>query len=267
MSGAVDWIFKNLSYNSEEGIFTRISPTRGARVGELAGGISEEGFIRIRVNGENWRGGPIAYVFISGHTCPDGYIVAHKDGDRANCRAENIEICKKADSWSFRDMIEYDPNSGEFSWKSKFSPIGKPLVGTPGWLTNEGYLRISSGGEQIQAHRLAYRIMTGHDVPSGMEIDHKNGKRLDNRWCNLRVVSRTQNNMNAKIRSTNASGITGVSYDKKRCRWSAEIKINKRKIFLGRFDTLEEAAEARRKAEIEHFGEYSLKESRGIQDD
>ncbi len=260
----IEFIKKHFSYDPETGIFRWISKRKGVNVGDVAGGLSPEGFIAIPVNTKAWKAGAVAYVFISGSTCPDGYIVAHKDGDRTNCRASNIEICKKAESWSFKDMIDYNPNTGNFSWRHRFSPNGRPLTGAPGWPTNQGYVRIASGGVEIQAHRLAYRIMMGCDVPDGQEIDHINGDRSDNRWCNLRVVSRTQNNMNAKVKSNNSSGFTGVSYDKRRDSWAAEIKINKRKIFLGRFATLEEAVDSRRKAEIEHFGEYSFKKSRGI---
>lgn len=55
----------------------------------------------------------------------------------------------------------------------------------------------------------------------------------------------------------------GVTFDKRRGKWAAEIRVNNRKIFLGRFDTIDEAAEKRKRAESEMFGEYSYERSRG----
>jgi len=199
---------------------------------------------------------------MTGELPPKNAVIFHRNGDRTDCRWSNIEIAKKSPSWDFKDMIDYDPDTGEFSWRYKFSPSGRPLVGSPGWVTNHGYVRVSTNGKEIQGHRLAYRMMVGDDVPKGMEIDHINGDRSDNRWQNLRVVSRTQNNMNARLRADNKSGVKGVYYDKSRGLWAAEIKMSGKRHALGRFGTLEEAKHARGMAEEELFGEFSYSKSR-----
>lgn len=57
-------------------------------------------------------------------------------------------------------------------------------------------------------------------------------------------------------RKSNTSGVTGVYYDKHRELWAAEIMFRGKKRFIGRFQTKEEAAEARKEAEEEIFGKY-----------
>lgn len=115
------------------------------------------------------------------------------------------------------------------------------------WYTNKGYVLNDSIG---WIHRF---IM---DCPDNMVIDHINHNRLDNRKSNLRICTQHQNNMNQGIRNDNTSGVTGVYFDKSRDKWAAQIMYNARQINLGRFNTKEEAIQARKNAEIEYFGEY-----------
>jgi hypothetical protein len=103
--------------------------------------------------------------------------------------------------------------------------------------------------DSISMHRL---IM---DAPDDKVVDHINGDGLDNREVNLRLVSRQENswNRNNPIRST--TGITGVTpYGDK---FIAYLKARGISHYLGIHSTLEEAAAARRAAELEHFGEFA----------
>lgn len=95
-------------------------------------------------------------------------------------------------------------------------------------------------GKNLGMHRL---IM---DNPKNMEVDHINGETLDNRKNNLRVCTRSQNQMNRKISITNKSGIKGVYYqgDGLPKPWGAVIQINKVKKWLGSFTTKELAGKA-----------------------
>lgn len=61
---------------------------------------------------------------------------------------------------------------------------------------------------------------------------------------------------NNKLRKTNTSGVTGVYYNKAKKKWDAEIVFKKQKHFLGRFDTKEEAAKARKEGEEKYFKAY-----------
>jgi hypothetical protein len=90
------------------------------------------------------------------------------------------------------------------------------------------------------------------DAPGRMVVDHINGDSLDNRLCNLRIATVSQNSQNRNgLDSSNTSGFRGVSWDKRHKKWYAYLTVNKKRIFLGRYDSKIQAAkiafEARRK--------------------
>jgi hypothetical protein len=89
-----------------------------------------------------------------------------------------------------------------------------------------------------------------------MEVDHISMDKLDNRKANLRVCSTAENQCNRGLQRNNTSGLKGVTYYKANRKWGSSINKNKKKHFLGLFDTPEEAAEAYREASIELHGEY-----------
>lgn len=94
------------------------------------------------------------------------------------------------------------------------------------------------------------------DAPLGMEVDHINGNKLDNRRCNLRICLPSQNKKNSqkspKARISKYKGVT-----KRYHRWEASIKTDGKTLHLGYFDTEDEAAMAYNKAAIRLFGEYA----------
>lgn len=111
------------------------------------------------------------------------------------------------------------------------------------FLTPKGYAVINTKGKTIKLHRY---IM---DAPEGIQVDHINGNKLDNRKENLRLVDNQGNQANIKAK--------GASFDKSRNKWVALIMLDGKSKFLGRFDTEEEAQQAYRKAHSETFGEFS----------
>lgn len=74
------------------------------------------------------------------------------------------------------------------------------------------------------------------------EVDHINGNGLDNRKTNLRLATRSQNMRNGKLRATNRSGFIGASWHLSAKKWFAQLSINNRRIYLGLFDSAEDAA-------------------------
>lgn len=78
----------------------------------------------------------------------------------------------------------------------------------------------------------------------GIEVDHINGDSLDNRRANLRLATRAQNKINAGPPANNRSGFKGVSQRRPYLRWRAEIRYERRLIFLGYFASPEAAARA-----------------------
>lgn len=95
-----------------------------------------------------------------------------------------------------------------------------------------------------------------NNTPPGMDTDHINGFRMDNRKCNLRTATRSQNNANQKKKSGTYSRFKGVSWDKRKLKWQAGIKINGKRKALGRFDNEEDASKAYSDAAKRAFGEY-----------
>jgi hypothetical protein len=92
-------------------------------------------------------------------------------------------------------------------------------------------------------------------APPGMHTDHINGDKLDNRLANLRIVTPSVNQANRRrLNRNNRSGTRGV-HQNKHGSWVAQIMVDRKARYLGSFPTREEATEARRAAELEHYGE------------
>ncbi len=147
-----------------------------------------------------------------------------------------------------KEVLRYDPDTGIFI---RLHPPhqGRPLT----WGDGKGYVRAVVDGQAYRAHRLAWLYMTG-ECPA--EIDHINGVPSDNRLANLRPATRTENNANRR-KTENPSGFKGVSLDKKTHRWRARIRIHRQRVFLGVFDTAEQAHQAYVDAAKRLFGEYA----------
>jgi hypothetical protein len=153
-----------------------------------------------------------------------------------------------------REVLSYDPETGVFTWAKM---IGQRCsVGTrAGILYRDRRPRrsIAIDGRRYPEHNLAWLYMTG-EFPTH-EIDHINNDATDNRWTNLRPATRAQNNQNTRRRLDNTTGYKGVNLHEG--RYAARIQVNKKRIFLGHFDTPEEAYAARCKAAQEYHGEFS----------
>jgi len=110
--------------------------------------------------------------------------------------------------------------------------------------------------KSLISHRVVYLLYYGQD-PLSYDVDHIDRNPLNNHPSNLRLATRSQNTQNAKKYRTNTSERRGVCWNKKLNKWQAYIGFKKRLHHLGLFDTLEEAAAARNKAEIKMHAEFS----------
>lgn len=81
-------------------------------------------------------------------------------------------------------------------------------------------------------------------APKGVEIDHRDGRRLNNRRSNLRPASRREQLHNAALRSDNNSGVKGVCWDG--TYWRAYIRFGGKQQVIGKFDRLDAAVACRR---------------------
>lgn len=95
------------------------------------------------------------------------------------------------------------------------------------------------------------------EATQGLDIDHINHDKLDNRRINLRLCTRTQNQQNHKLQKNSTSGYKGVNFHKQNNIWRAQIRIDRKHTHLGCFNTKEEAAIAYNKAATKHFGEFA----------
>lgn len=144
-----------------------------------------------------------------------------------------------------KQILEYNPDSGEFFWK--IQPATWIPIGTKAGYSRGSYVQIRINKKLYYAHRLAVLYMTGNDPDD--HIDHINGIRSDNRWCNLREATATENQRNTAISKNNSSGVVGVCWDKRKQKWLARIYANSKPQFIGYFTQLSDAASARKVAE------------------
>jgi len=115
---------------------------------------------------------------------------------------------------------------------------------------SQGYVRRHLGsGNYLYMHRAVLMGVT--------MVDHANGNKIDNRRCNLRECTMAQNLQNGKSHRDAFSKYKGVSYDKSRRKWAADIMAFGKRRRLGRFDTEREAAEAYATAAKEFHGQFA----------
>ena len=81
----------------------------------------------------------------------------------------------------------------------------------------------------------------GLEIPQGMVVDHIDRNPLNNTRRNLRVVTQSQNIFNAKLPSTNTSGVKGVFWDASATRWRVKVTVNGVHSYHGSFRDVEEA--------------------------
>jgi len=110
------------------------------------------------------------------------------------------------------------------------------------WHYDDGYLRSTKLGKM-------HRCFMHNQLQQGLEVDHINRNRLDNRRSNLRVVTRQENMHNKSLYKTNKSGYPGIKWNKRLNKWQAQITFNKQRIHLGVFENLQDAIASRRLAE------------------
>ena len=157
-----------------------------------------------------------------------------------------------------KEILNYNPETGIFTWKKVLSSLSRIKVGQEaGTITEEGYVAIGIGRRQYPAHRLAWLYMTGK-LPKH-QIDHRDKNRTHNWWANLREATHSQNQMNK--RSTRKTlGLKGTTYSSRHKKWHAQIRINKKTIYLGYYDTTEEAHLAYAFAANVMFGDFASME-------
>ncbi len=100
-----------------------------------------------------------------------------------------------------------------------------------------GYQYLNIGNKKYKIHRILGFLFLGLDIDDKIQfIDHINRNKSDNRLENLRIVNCQQNGFNRNSK--------GYYFHKKNKKYQSNIYINKEKIYLGEFNTEEEARQA-----------------------
>jgi hypothetical protein len=147
-----------------------------------------------------------------------------------------------------RELLSYDKTTGIFTWKIRSAKAVH--IGDIAGNTNKfGYVTIGIKKKIYKAHRLAWFHSYG-SWPNGL-IDHINGRKNDNRLCNLRVVAADGNSQNIqRPNRRNKSGFLGVIWFQN--KWRASITINRKTQWLGDYATPEEAHQVYLEAKRKH---------------
>ncbi|EFX9262095.1 HNH endonuclease [Shigella sonnei] len=131
-----------------------------------------------------------------------------------------------------KELLDYNAETGILSWRKSWR---RRVAGAEAGYYGLNYKYVGLKGRDYFVHRVIWKWVTEEDPQA--EIDHKNGNGFDNRWCNIRKATSSQNNCNKIIQVNNTSGVKGVSrfvnnngYE----RWCAAIQVNgkrKQKVF------------------------------------
>lgn len=158
------------------------------------------------------------------------------------------------------ETFSYDPETGILWWlkcesnRARGKRAGVSRQGAKSDHTK--YRHVQIGHQKYREHKIIWLYMTGHWPVPGEEIDHINDG-TDNRWSNLRLVTKSQNQFNRKLNANNSSGYKGVFWKTPNNKWVAIIGFRGKRISLGSFDNKEEAAEVYRAKAQELHGEFA----------
>lgn len=165
---------------------------------------------------------------------------------------------RMADKYSLinQDYLNHllDYKDGNLFWKnpilrSKMKPGEKA-----GTLTQDGRLTITIHSKIFAAHRLIF-LMHHNWLPK--EIDHVDTNPLNNKIENLRPATRSENSSNRGLMRNNTSGVKGVSWHKYSNKWEASCQINKKRVKLGCFVSIEEAEKAVKSVREQLHGSFA----------
>lgn len=143
-------------------------------------------------------------------------------------------------------VFDYDPWSGIVTYKqTSLSGMAGHMVG---YSHSQGYLSVAIGESEYLLHRVIWCMQTGQWP---YQVDHKNHNRRDNRWENLREINASRENQLNMSKRVSKLGVQGVRQLPGGKYW-AYIMINRKQVGLGSYDTVEEAAKARKDAELKN---------------
>lgn len=165
-----------------------------------------------------------------------------------------------------RQLLRYEPETGKLFWKERpremftrdrlhLSWNSKNAGKEAFTASNRGYRVGRIFDVMQQGHRVVWAVYYG-EWPDAL-VDHINGNKSDNRIDNLRAATKSENGMNRGATRANLVGLKGASWNEKYGKWESRIKAEGRAVFLGYFDTPEEAHAAYASAVTKYHGEFA----------
>ena len=117
-----------------------------------------------------------------------------------------------------------------------------------------GYVKICYKRQIYYAHRLIFLLVNGF-LPD--EVDHIDGNPNNNKITNLRAAQRHENCQNTRKRKDNVSGIKNVCWFKPRGKWKVELQVNKKRVHIGYYENITDAAKAATIARNKYHGDFA----------
>lgn len=176
---------------------------------------------------------------------------------------------------TLRALLAYNPETGEFQWRTR--PV-RANSARQDKVWNARYAGRRAGCRRrvrnselhyrcirvfdrlYQAHRLAWLYMSG--AWPEHHIDHIDGNGENNAWVNLRQSTNAQNLWNRGAQANNTTGYKGVVKDRRRGRFYAQLRSGGKNIFLGSYETAQEAYTAYCLAVTDRHGEFAHSSAR-----
>ena len=239
-----------VNYDLATGLFARREIAHPKdKVGD-AMGTKARSSIMVGIDRRQYQAARLAVFMQTGETPKK---VFHVNGDVFNNAWSNLRFVSESVEVQAREdipveilaaQLNYNPSTGVITRKVR---TAKTLEGeVAGHVNSSGYWSVSVLGRSILAHRIAWAMGTGTWPTT--RIDHINRNRIDNRICNLRIASASENNMNSKLRKNSSTGVKGVYYNKNNANYRARVQRGGEVFEVGSFSTIEEADEMVKKA-------------------
>lgn len=269
-----EYLKEVLNYNEHTGIFTwkEVNNTtifgsekttkmfNSKCAGKEAGNKEPSGYIRIHIRGKSYKAHLLVFLHVYGYIPTEFVSHINKNlSDNRLCNLkEHVDIKENSNNIEFHDILKetlsYDKETGLFTWlvrplrhfnnKHAMNSFNSIKPGSEaGTENNNGYIAIEILGNVYLGHRLAWFMEHGYWPKNN--IDHIDGNKSNNKIKNLREATGSENIQNLKkAMSNNKLGVLGVFYNKKSCKYQAQIGLNGKVTILGLFDSVDEASNA-----------------------
>ena len=224
--------------------------------GRIVGNVDSRGYRHVTFRGGRYLAHQVAWALHYG-VWPS-HNVWFVNGNHDDLRKDNLR--KGADLHQgiltqerLKELLVYNPDTGLFHWRINYGRMFSGHVA--GYIGTRGYWQIMVHHRLCLAHRLAWLYVYGDYPPRGLEIDHINREKTDNRLSNLRLATPSDNVCNT-VRQ-NPTGYAGAILEKATGRYRVRVAKNRNRRSYGTYDTAEEAHRVYVMAIQEMHGEFA----------